>query len=98
MLALALPASGCAGTGSVPAPGAGAAAPAPAPRAVLRAGPARALAAQVDRLSPAQARRAAAARRWGPAEAPLTLPAPPAGEPVIQAREGCAVARLEDYL
>ncbi|MFD6554677.1 polysaccharide deacetylase family protein, partial [Streptomyces sp. NPDC058398] len=85
MLALAPLASGCAGTGSAHAPGTGAAAPAHAPgtgvatparapRAVLRAGPARALAAQADRLSPAQARRAAAARRWGPAEAPLTLP------------------------
>ncbi|MEY2249009.1 hypothetical protein AB8A21_39830, partial [Streptomyces sp. BF23-18] len=46
MLALAPLASGCAGTGSAPAPGTGPAAPAHAPRAVLRAGPARALAAR----------------------------------------------------
>ncbi|MGQ4375426.1 hypothetical protein ACN6K9_004265 [Streptomyces sp. SAS_267] len=108
MLALTPLASGCAGTGSDPAPGTGAAAPAHAPgtgvatparapRAVLRAGPARAIAAQADRLSPAQARRAAARRR-GPAEEPLTLPAPPAGNPAVKAREGYAGARLEDYL
>lgn len=56
--ALALLASGCAGTVSASAPRAGGAAPAHAPRAALRAGPARALAAYADRLNLAQARRA----------------------------------------
>jgi hypothetical protein len=92
VLALVLLASGCAGTGSAPIPGAGGtgAAPAlraglraaPALRAGLRAAPARALAAYASRLRPAQARRAAVARRRGLTGAPLTPP-PPAGKPVV---------------
>ena len=44
--------------------------------------PARALAAYASRLRPAQARRAAVARRRGLTGAPLTPP-PPAGKPVV---------------
>lgn len=73
VLALVLLASGCAGTGSAPAPGAGG----------TGAAPARALAAYASRLRPAQARRAAVARRRGLTGAPLTPPPPPAGKPVV---------------
>ncbi|WP_328670965.1 hypothetical protein [Streptomyces sp. NBC_00328] len=66
MAALALRASGRAGTGSASVPRAGGAAPVHAPRAALRAGPARPRAACADRLSPARARRAdRRARRAG---------------------------------
>lgn len=100
MLALAVLASGCAGTGSTPgaggarpahAPGAGGAKPAHAPQAGLHADPARALAAYAARLRLAQARRAAVARRWGLREVPLTPPVPPARKPVIRARKGFEV-------
>ncbi|MGW7609393.1 polysaccharide deacetylase family protein [Streptomyces sp. NPDC054766] len=97
VLALALLVSGCAESGS----GTGAAKPAPGrlyaaksahdPQAGLQAPAARALAAYASRLRLAQARRAAAARRWGLAEVPLTPPAPPARKPVIEARKGFEV-------
>jgi len=82
VLALVLLASGCAGTGSAPASGAEGTAAAHVLRAGPQAAPARALAAYASRLRPAQARRAAVARRRGLTGAPLTPP-PPAGKPVV---------------
>ncbi|MFF2366975.1 polysaccharide deacetylase family protein [Streptomyces sp. NPDC058122] len=106
VLALALLASGCAGTGAAPASGAGGAGggarggggaePAHAPWVALPEGPAAALAAYASRLRAAQARRAAVARRWGVAAVPLTPPAPPARKPVIEAREGFEVDDQEE--
>ncbi|MFF3884777.1 polysaccharide deacetylase family protein [Streptomyces sp. NPDC001914] len=92
VLALALLASGCAGSGAAPAPGAdGGAGGAHAPRAAHLEGPAGALAAYASRLRAAQVRRAAVARRWGLTAVPLTPPAPPARKPVIEARKGFEV-------
>ncbi|MFF3616202.1 polysaccharide deacetylase family protein [Streptomyces sp. NPDC002580] len=93
MIALGLLVSGCAETGSGTASGSGAdaARPAHGRRAGLQAPPARALDAYATRLRAAQARRVAAARRWGLAEVPLTPPPPPADKPVIKARKGFEV-------
>ncbi|MEU6278286.1 hypothetical protein ABZ871_38735 [Streptomyces populi] len=97
VLALVLLVPGRAGTGSASAPGAEGTGAAPAPRTGLRAAAARALAAYASRLRPARARRAAVARRRGPAGVPPTSPAPPAGKPVVGAREGFgADGRPED--
>ncbi|WP_406374067.1 polysaccharide deacetylase family protein [Streptomyces sp. NBC_00647] len=102
VLALALLVSGCAetGSGSGSAPGsdadADAAKPAHGRQVRLQAPPARALDAYASRLRLAQARRVAAAKRWGLAEVPLTPPAPPARKPAIEARKGFEVDGQEE--
>ncbi|MEU9207444.1 polysaccharide deacetylase family protein [Streptomyces sp. NPDC048415] len=89
-LALAALVSGCADAGSQGV------APAHGQQAKLHAPPARALDSYATRLGLAQARRVAAAKRWGLTEAPLTPPAPPAKKPLITARAGFEVDDQEE--
>ncbi|WP_369213838.1 polysaccharide deacetylase family protein [Streptomyces flavofungini] len=85
VLTAAAIASGCAsGDGREGAQGAGG-------RQALEAPPADALDLYAHRLDSAQAARAAAAKRWGLADAPLKAPAPPAKKPHITTREGFEV-------
>ncbi|GCB46707.1 hypothetical protein SNL152K_4005 [Streptomyces sp. NL15-2K] len=57
----------------------------------LEAPPARALDRYAGRIHAAHRARAAAAKRWGLAEVPLTPPAPPAVKPRISTRKGFEV-------
>ncbi|UUU24425.1 polysaccharide deacetylase family protein [Streptomyces sp. DSM 40750] len=69
------------------------------PRRPLGAPAARALDAYAAQLRRAHAARAAAAKRWGLAEAPLIPPAPPAKKPALRTREGFEVdGHVEDGL
>ncbi|MGW4320797.1 polysaccharide deacetylase family protein [Streptomyces sp. NPDC004684] len=63
----------------------------------LQAPPARALDSYATRLRAATAARAAAAKRWGLRQVPLTPPAPPAVKPRITARPGFEVDHQEDW-
>ncbi|MFE9447282.1 polysaccharide deacetylase family protein [Streptomyces sp. NPDC006739] len=93
-LVLALVASGCAG----PYPDTGVR-PAPGQQPGRAAGPAHDLDSHASRLAAEHARVAAAARRWGLAQVPLTPPAPPARKPTITARAGFEVdGQVEDDL
>ncbi|MEU6479613.1 polysaccharide deacetylase family protein [Streptomyces sp. NPDC047017] len=93
VLAAAALASGCSG------PQSGADAPVQPAQGQqrLQAPPARALDSYATRLRASAAARAAAAKRWGLAQVPLTPPAPPAVKPVIQARAGFEVDHQEDW-
>ncbi|MDH6217495.1 peptidoglycan/xylan/chitin deacetylase (PgdA/CDA1 family) [Streptomyces pseudovenezuelae] len=69
----------------------------PAPgQQVLKAPPARALAAYATKLRVAHAARVAAAKRWGLRTVPLTAPAAPAHKPEITARKGFEVDEQEE--
>ncbi|WP_299532377.1 polysaccharide deacetylase family protein [uncultured Streptomyces sp.] len=87
-------ASGCAsGTDGGSAPGAPGRGPAGQPGGqAQQAGPARALTAYAEQVEARQARRVAAARKWGLAKVPLAAPEPPAVKPRITSREGFEVA------
>ncbi|MFI1162271.1 polysaccharide deacetylase family protein [Streptomyces sp. NPDC020801] len=63
----------------------------------LQAPPARALDSYANRLTGSYQARAAAARRWGLEQVPLTPPPPPATKPMITAREGFEVGHQEDW-
>ncbi|WP_327667218.1 polysaccharide deacetylase family protein [Streptomyces sp. NBC_00485] len=89
VLALAAIASGCAPDGGSrvrPASG----------QQPLQAPPARALGSYAAKLHAAYAARAAAARRWGLEQVPLTAPPPPARKPRITARKGFEVDDQEE--
>ncbi|MFI0506205.1 polysaccharide deacetylase family protein [Streptomyces albogriseolus] len=81
-LALAALASGCGKDSDTVEPAGG---------QPLQAPPARALDSYADKLRAAHAARAAAARRWGLKEVPLTAPPPPADKPRITTRDGFEV-------
>ncbi|MET7473085.1 polysaccharide deacetylase family protein [Streptomyces sp. NPDC005648] len=62
----------------------------------LRAAPARALHSYATKLHATYMARAAAARRWGLKQVPLTAPAPPLHKPRIEARKGFEVDDQEE--
>ncbi len=89
VLAVAALTSGCArsSTQVSPAPG----------QQRLPAPPARALDSYANRLHTSYEQRAAAAKRWGLEQVPLTPPPPPATKPRITARPGFEVGHQKDW-
>jgi peptidoglycan/xylan/chitin deacetylase (PgdA/CDA1 family) len=87
--------SSCAGPGTTRPPSSQAG-PGVTRPASGRGGPAQALSPQA-RQAVEHARLAAAARRWGLAEAPLTPPPPPRTKPEITARAGFEVSHQDDW-